>query len=116
MKRVIMLLISVLYISGCSTHITDFSMISNKNVNLNKVDIDKLPQSKNVIGEDKKFVFLFIPTGVPSITNALNDAFDKTDTDIMTDVTLKSWYWYIPYIYGNAGWEVSGDAIKTRRN
>lgn len=91
-------------------------MISNKNVNLNKVDIDKLPQSKNVIGEDKKFVFLFIPTGVPSITNALNDAFDKTDTDIMTDVTLKSWYWYIPYIYGNAGWEVSGDAIKTRRN
>ena len=45
-------------------------MISSKNVNLNKVDIDKLPQSKNVIGEDKKFVFLFIPFGQPTIKGA----------------------------------------------
>lgn len=58
MKRVIMLLISVLYISGCSTHITDFSMISSKNVNLNKVDIDKLPQSKKCHRKRQKICFL----------------------------------------------------------
>lgn len=47
---------------------------------------------------------------------ALNDALNKTDTDLMTDVSVESWFWYIPYVYGNAGWEVKGDAVKTRKN
>ena len=40
MKRIFVILMSVLYMSGCTTHLTDLSMISNKNVSLNKVDIE----------------------------------------------------------------------------
>ena len=40
----------------------------------------------------------------------------KTDADIMTDVNVKSWSWYLPYIYGETGWRITGDAIKTRDN
>ena len=112
MKRVIMLLISVLYISGCSTHITDFSMISSKNVNLNKVDIDKLPQSKNVIGKDKKFVFLFIPFGQPTIKGALNDALQKGNGDLMVDASVYVTNW--GFLIGQTGIEIKGDVVKTR--
>ena len=96
MKRVIMLLISVLYISGCSTHITDFSMIS----------------SKNVIGEDKKFVFLFIPFGQPTIKGALNDALQKGNGDLMVDASVYVTNWW--FLIGQTGIEIKGDVVKTR--
>lgn len=105
-----------LMLSACTVTHGSFTVMSNKIVDIKNFDLGKSERIKGVTGENMEHIIIFIPTGVPSITNALNDAFDKTDTDIMTDVTLKSWYWYIPYIYGNAGWEVSGDAIKTRRN
>lgn len=111
MKNIILAL--ALMLSACTVTHGSFTVMSNKIVDIKNFDLGK---SERIKGENMEHIIIFIPTGVPSITNALNDAFDKTDTDIMTDVTLKSWYWYIPYIYGNAGWEVSGDAIKTRRN
>lgn len=43
MKRILITLLTILYITGCSTHLTDFTLLSNKNINLEKVDIDKLP-------------------------------------------------------------------------
>ena len=48
---------------------TDLSMISNKNISLDKVDIDKLPQEKHIEGEDSKFIFLF-PLGQPKLKEA----------------------------------------------
>ena len=92
MKRVIMLLISVLYISGCSTH--------------------KLPQSKNVIGKDKKFVFLFIPFGQPTIKGALNDALQKGNGDLMVDASVYVTNWW--FLIGQTGIEIKGDVVKTR--
>ncbi len=32
------------------------------------------------------------------------------------DLRIKSWGFYIPYIYGQAGWSVKGDVVKTRKN
>ena len=114
MKNIILAL--ALMLSACTVTHGSFTVMSNKIVDIKNFDLGKSERIKGVTGENMEHIIIFIPTGVPSITNALNDAFDKTDTDIMTDVTLKSWYWYIPYIYGNAGWDVSGDAINTRRN
>ena len=43
MKKTFSILTILLFMCGCFTHITDLSMISNKNINLNKVDTDRLP-------------------------------------------------------------------------
>lgn len=40
----------------------------------------------------------------------------KGGGDVMTDAVVTSWFWYIPYVYGQAGWEVKGDVVKTRRH
>ncbi len=115
MKVIILALTIMLSACNTVTHGT-FSVMSNKIVNVKNFDIEKSKKIKHVKGENMEHIIIFFPTGTPSITNALNDAFEKTDTDVMTDVTLKSWFVYIPYIYGNAGWEVTGDAVKTREN
>ena len=113
--RIIILALTIM-LSACTVTHGTFTVMSNKIVNVKNFDIEKAQKFKHVTGTNMEHIIIFIPTGEPSITNALNDAFEKTDTDVMTDVTLKSWSWYIPYIYGNAGWEVTGDAVKTRGN
>ncbi len=112
MKRILMMLIAVLYISGCTTHLTDLSMISNKNINLNKVNIDKLPQKKHVEGEDKKFVFLFIPFGQPTLKGALNDALEKGNGDLMVDASVYITNWW--FLIGQNGLKIKGNVVNTK--
>ena len=71
---------------------------------------------RNIEGKDTAHTIIIVPTGIPKLSEALNNAFEKSDTDIMTDVNVKKQEWYIPYIYGQSSWIVKGDAIKTRNN
>lgn len=112
MKRILIIFIAVLYVGACSTHLTDLSMISNKNVALDKVDIDKLPQKKNVEGEDTKFVFLFIPFGQPTLKGALNDALEKGNGDLMVDPSVSTTGWW--FLIGQSGLKIKGDVVNTR--
>lgn len=113
MKKLILVLLPILFSACTVTHGT-FTVMSNKIVDVNNFELSK--RTKNVQGDDTQHIFIFVQTGIPSITNALNNALEKSNADVMTDVTVKSWGWYIPYIYGQFGWEVSGDAVKTRNN
>jgi len=112
MKRILTLLLAILCLNGCSTHLTDFSLLSNKNINLDKINIDTKPTNKNVIGEDKKFMFLFIPFGQPTIKGALNDALEKGNGDLMVDASLYQTGWW--FLIGEIGLQLKGDVIKTR--
>ena len=87
-------------------------MISTKNVVLEKTDIDKKPQRKNVLGEDKKFMLLFIPFGIPKIESAVNDALAKGKGDLIVDASLDSTGWW--FILGEFGYELRGTVVNTR--
>lgn len=111
-----LILLGTLMISACSINHGDFTVLSNKIVDTSNFDLENTPRLKNVEGEDMTHIIIIFSTGIPKITGALNDAFSKTDTDVMTNVNLSQTSWYIPYIYGQQGWTVKGDAIKTRKN
>lgn len=112
MKKICVCLFFVLAISGCTTHLTDLSLISNKNISLEKIDIDKAPQKKYIVGEDSKFTFLFIPFGQPKIKEAVNDALQKGGGDLIIDASLyaKSWW----FIVGKNSIEIKGTVVNTR--
>lgn len=112
MKQFFITLLTALFISGCTTHLTDLSMISNKNINLNKVDIDKLPQKKNVEGEDTKFMLLFIPFGQPTLKGALNDALEKGNGDLMVDASVYVTQWW--FLVGQVGIKIKGDVVNSK--
>ncbi|MDD4556214.1 MAG: hypothetical protein PHE89_02645 [Alphaproteobacteria bacterium] len=101
-----------LFLCGCTTHLTDLSMISNKNINLNEIDIDRSPQRKYVIGEDKKFILIFFPLGQPKIKEALNDALEKGNGDLMIDASLYVTSWW--FIVGQTGIEIKGTVVNTK--
>lgn len=111
MKKILMLIIC-LYLSACSTHLADLSVVSNKNVEIDKVNLDKLPQTRNVVGQDKKFVLFVIPLGSPQLKEAVNDAMRKANGDLMINVSVyqKSWW----FIVGQTWIEVDGTVVNTK--
>ena len=101
---------------GCSRRLADLSMISTKSVELDMVDIDKLPQTRNVIGKDEVFMFLFfpIPFRAPHLENAVDDALEKGGGDLLVDsvISHKMWWFFI----GQQAIEIKGTVVKTRHN
>lgn len=114
MKKLIFLL--VLLCGACSTHHGNFTVVSNKIVNVKDFDLTNSPKQKNVMGEDRKHIILWFSTGTPTVAAALNDVSRKTDTDLLTNASIEYSEWYIPLIYGQKAWIVRGDAVKTRDN
>ena len=67
-----------------------------------------------MIGKDTKYRILSIPLGFPHLEDAIDDALDKGNGDVVTDavVHLKSWW----FIIGQDTLEVKGTVVKTRGN
>lgn len=111
-KALLVLLIVSVCLSGCSMRMGDLTVVSSRNVSLDKVDLDSMPQVGGVTGKDVKFVVLFIPIGFPHLENAIDDALDKGNGDVMIDCVVKTTYWW--FLIGQSGIEVKGNVIKTR--
>ena len=102
---------------GCAVNHGHFTVASNKVFRLSQFEMEKANRTKAVEGESVQHIVIFIPIGTqPTIEGALDDAMLKGNGDVMTDVDMNSWFFYIPYIYGQAGWSVKGDVVKTRKN
>ncbi|MGZ6519130.1 MAG: hypothetical protein ACXVED_16195, partial [Bacteroidia bacterium] len=63
-------------------------------------------------GEDKKSIVIFIPTGVPNVKEAMDNAIESTPGAVaLVDGVVTEYKWYIPYIYGEFGYEVEGTPL-----
>lgn len=108
---------ALLLLPGCVVRQGDFTVLSNKLVRFSDFELSRADRVKNVEGRDVAHIIILIPTKAnPNLEDAIDDALDKGDGDIMTDAVVHSWSWYIPYIYGQTGWKVEGDVVKTREN
>ena len=113
--KVIFVVLSILFFcSACSVRLADLSVVATQNVNLDKVDLDTLPQVKGIKGKDTVFIFLFIPFGVPHLEEAIDDALQKGNGDVLLDAVLYSRGWW--FIIGQSSLEVKGTVVKTRNN
>jgi len=103
-------------LTGCVVNHGDFNVLSNKTIRLSEFELEKADRAKGVVGKDVTHIIIFIPTGSdPRFEEAMDDALEKGGGDVMTDAVVKSWGWYIPYVYGQFGWSVKGDVVKTRK-
>ena len=110
------MLVASLLLSGCTVRHGDFTVLSSKLVNIKELDLSKADRTKGVTGTDVAHIIVFIPTKQQvTLKEALDDALRKGNGDVMTDAVIYYWSWYIPYIYGQVGWEVTGDVVRTRR-
>jgi hypothetical protein len=111
-RRVAILVFASLLSSACSIRLGDFTALSTKSVSLNRVDLDTLPHTDNVTGEDSKWMILLFPIGFPHLETAVDEALEKGGGDVMTDAVLYSSGWW--FLVGKNTLKVKGSVVKTR--
>jgi hypothetical protein len=97
--------------TGCTTRIVDFTAISTKNVDWSKAATFSRASSR-VVGKDTAHIIIFIPTGVPNMKEAIDQAIESRPGGVaLVDGVVYSKFWWIPYIYGQTSYVVEGTPL-----
>lgn len=97
--------------SSCSHRITDFTIISTRNVPLGNQAASLQKADQRVKGIDKAHSVLFIPLGTPNMKEAIDKAIDKYPGAVgLVDGVLKSKGWSI-LLYGQNSFVVEGTPL-----
>lgn len=119
MKNVCMLagVALLLGLQGCVTRLTDFTVLSTKNVDLSRMGEYQRTEAR-VVGEDLKHVVIFVPMGVPNAKEAIDRAIESVPGGVaLVDGVIEHRWWYIPYIYGQLSYTAEGTVlVDPRRN
>lgn len=102
MKKLILSIAVVGALCSCSQRLGDFNMISTRNIDLNRSSGYWVDTNNRVEGMDKGKIITVIPTRIPHLKEAVDDAIRKGGMDCVgiSDAVIDSSGWYIPYIYG----------------
>jgi len=97
--------------AGCSQNLGDFTLLATKNVDLSNFSTQVAESSQKVTGVDKSSIIVFVPTGAPNLKEATDRAEEQGNALALTNARIKMSWWYIPYIYGEFQYEVSGNPV-----
>ena len=102
---------AALLLSACSTRVTDFTIISSKNIDLSHgAAFNRAPA--RVKGEDRKSIFIIFRTGEPNAKEAMDKAIESTPGAVgLLDGVIIKHEWYVPGIYGEFWYEVEGTPL-----
>ena len=111
LPTIIPLLLLTLFVSGCSTRMIDFTVISSKNMQL---QIPQEARGERVEGRDEVWMLLSIPLGRPEIKEAVDQALENAGPgyDALIDGVL---YQTVKFygIVSKIGFKVEGTPINT---
>ncbi|MCS2169590.1 hypothetical protein MUU46_04530 [Scandinavium sp. TWS1a] len=106
MKKLLLIALGAIMLSGCTTRVTDMTLASTHNYNLNGT---KFVQGPRVTGEDTVSVILF-PIGLPNVKTAMDRAIAKNRCAVaLSDVVISQLNH--AFIFGRFGYQVEGTAI-----
>jgi copper chaperone CopZ len=99
-------------VTGCATRLGAFTVISTKNIDWSRAS-EFTRSNQRVEGEDMYHIIILIPTKFNiTIEDAVDKALQKVPGAIaLVDAVLRSKSFYIPYIYGRAGYYVEGNIL-----
>ena len=103
--KISFLLLSLLT-GSCAPKVMNFSVVSSKNINLKSISEYQV-SSKMIKGESMESLVLFIPTGLPTADEAIQDALRKSGSIALVNGTITQPYWWF-FLYGKFGYEVEG--------
>ena len=104
-------LLCIASMTACSYRLTDFTVISTKNVPLGNRVAALNKADKRVKGIDRAHTVLFIPLGMPNMKEAIDKAIEQYPGAIgLADGVVKSKYW-TALLYGQSSYIVEGTPI-----
>ncbi|MFH1673322.1 MAG: hypothetical protein ABIF87_07855 [Pseudomonadota bacterium] len=103
------LCLSLVFVSlGCTQRLTDFTVISSKNVDLSRAAEFKRGSAR-VEGRDTTYIIIFFPTGIPNLKEAIDRAIEDVPGAVaLVDGVVTFEHWYIPLIFGQQSYVVEG--------
>ena len=114
MKKTLSLLSVALLLvisSACTHRLTDFTVISTKNVPIGTQATTIKKMDKRVKGKDTAHTILFIPLGSPNMKEAIDRAIESHPGAIgLVDGVIKSSFWTCLF-YGQSSYIVEGTPI-----
>lgn len=97
--------------SSCSHRLTDFTVISTRNVPLGNEAASLQKANQRVKGVDRTHTILFFPIGTPNMKEAIDKAIDKYPGAIgLVDGVVKSKGWSV-LLYGQNSFVVEGTPL-----
>jgi hypothetical protein len=99
MKKLSITVILSILLTGCSQNLFNFTVVSTKNIELEKLS-SLQKASEKARGEDKSSIIIIIPTRKVKIDQAISNTIDEIPGCIaLLDGVVYSKFWFIPYIY-----------------
>ncbi|MCD8386963.1 MAG: LysM peptidoglycan-binding domain-containing protein [Bacteroidales bacterium] len=114
MNRIITAFFALLLLIGgssCTHRLTDFTIISTRNVPLGAHAATIQKADVRVKGKDTAHMILFLPLGTPNMKEAIDKAMDKYPGAIgLADGVVKSKFWSC-FFYGQSSYIVEGTPL-----
>ena len=103
--------IAIIALSSCAIQLGSLSVAADKNIDY--AHKRKVLVKSGVEGSDinDQIICIFRMQG-STIDRAIYNAVQAAGGDYMEDVKMQQYMWYIPYIYGRAGFKIKGDVYK----
>lgn len=102
---------ALLCVCGCTTRLGDLTVASTKNIDIKRT-LHRVDETVRNVGIDWRQIFIIIPTGIPDIKEATDEAIEKSSGAVgLSNATIKYRWWYIPCIYGQYWYEVEGNPV-----
>lgn len=59
----------------------------------------------------------WVPTRAtsPSLADAIEEALERGNGQLLVDARVERIAWYVPFLYGEFGWKVSGRVVQVRK-
>lgn len=110
MKKILSILIAATLLTSCSTRVTDFTILSTKNIELSR--IGQFQQGRErVEGEDVKSTILYIPLGSSDVRLATDRALQSIPGAVaLVDGSITYHSWSI-LLYGQRWYKVEGTPL-----
>lgn len=101
---------------ACTHRIADLTFASTKIVDMNDPKGFTTTVNARVKGRDTRHFVIFFPVNGFSPKEAMDRAIEKNGSSCigLTNMKLEYGWWYIPYIYGQEWFEVTGDPVYKR--
>lgn len=103
-------------LTGCITYHGEYSILSNRALDLEEFDPrDAIAKGVYSEGEAVRRIVAYVADRdtYPHLREAIDRALEDGRGDAILNAQVLSWDWYIPLIYGSAGWKVVGDVVNT---
>jgi hypothetical protein len=100
---------------GCATERFRFAALSSQPVPALGYPLEGSRVVPDVASEVRSHTILWIPTNTdaPTLQDAVDGALRRGGGNLLVDVDVEHWWVFVPFLYGQEGWRVRGDVVRS---